>query len=105
MLIEYILQAQPLRHTVSMDDSPEPKMLGQGPFRIPRAVVLRDICDDEIEQRETFPDTEHEGIEHITKLIEENSRLKDKIKEWRGSIGKMIEKPTTFLWNLGSPAQ
>ena len=69
--------------TVSMDS----EMLGQGPFRIPRAAVR----------------VSPESPEHISKLDEENSLLKENIKKWRDRIGKMIEKPTPSLWR-GSPA-
>jgi hypothetical protein len=66
--------------TVSMDS----EMLGQGPFRIPRAAVR----------------VSPESPEHITKLNEENSHLKNKIKEWRDTIGEVLgfETKPPPLW-------
>jgi hypothetical protein len=76
--------------TVSMESE---HMLGRGPFRIPRAVVRKAICDDEGE----ITEENKEFVAMTIKMDAENSLLKENIKKWRDRIGKMIEKPTPSL--------
>jgi hypothetical protein len=59
-------------------------MLGQGPFRIPRAAVRGAFTTP------SAPDTTVSNIEEVQK---ENTKLKRKIKEWRNQIATIKPLP------------